>query len=117
MDDTRSKYGQCETGLSVAGALRTDAQDRISPSEAIGGLSAKERIIVLEQVLCMEEKIPELYYHLANNYREIGEEEIAFDIIRLAWCSRTLRNYADGGFFEMLEDEYYDALAEYLESY
>ena len=114
--DAESAWPESKT-LGLAGDALNCLLDRISPSEAIGGLSAKERIIVLEQVLCMEEKIPELYYHLANNYREIGEEEIAFDIIRLAWCSRTLRNYADGGFFEMLEDEYYDALAEYLESY
>lgn len=114
--ETESAWPESKT-LGLAGDALNCLIDRISPEEAIGELSAKEKIVVLEQALCMEEKVPELYYYLANNYREIGEDDIAFDIIRSVWCSRTLRSYADDEFFTMLEDEYYDALADYLEAY
>ena len=73
-------------------------------------LDSRERITTLELALSLDDNMPWVYYHLANEYRELNEELIYGDLIRLLWRSPTLLIGASKEFIQRIEDEYFDVL-------
>jgi len=77
-------------------------------------LTNRERIAVLELALTKTDTLPWVYYHLANEYRELNEPWIFGDLVRRLYCwPRALSRDMPSELFERIEDEYYDEISEY----
>lgn len=93
-------------------------QDDIWSEPGFDSLTGKDRIALLELALNFLDTNPWTYLHLANEYRELEEPWIYRDLIRRLYCwPITLSQYMPREMFRRIEDEYYDAVREYLSYY